>query len=289
MPIIVGAPRSGTTLLRFMVDAHPEVAIPPETGFLALGARAGDGSVDAREQFFQAVTAFPPDMPAWDDFGVPRDAFRAALAAIDPFTPAAGYRAFYRLYARRFGKPRWGDKTPAYCYCMTEIAAVLPEARFVHVIRDGRDVCLSWRQTWFSPGSRVEEQAASWTRFVAAARAQGARCPHYLEIRYEDLILDPAGTLARVCDFIELPFDAAMLRYYERAPERLREHRARRRADGTVVVTAAVRFAQQRATTEPPDPRRVGAWRATMSADERARFEAVARGLLRELGYEARR
>src|SRR5262245_10657035 len=118
MPVVIGAPRSGTTLLRFMLDAHPELAIPPETGFLALGEALDAGAATdegRRRAFGDQVMQFPREAPAWPDFGLAEDRFRAALDAIDPFTAREGIRAFYRLYAERFGKSRVGDKTPSYC------------------------------------------------------------------------------------------------------------------------------------------------------------------------------
>lgn len=286
MPIIVGAPRSGTTLLRFMLDSHPELAIPPETGFLALARQfTGDGD-PLRKEFFRAVTGFPHDAPGWQDFQIPQEVFWATLVEIDPFTVSEGYRAFYRLYASRFAKPRWGDKTPTYCHHMETIETVLPEAYFIHIIRDGRDVSLSLRQMWFSPGWEIETQADHWRNFVSAARRQGPHCRHYTEVRYEELILNTQQTLEQICRFVDLPYEDAMLRYYVQTPDRLQEHKGRRLPDGGPVVTDEQRLRQQQATTEPPDCSRVFGWKSTMSVEERARFEAVAGGLLRELGYE---
>src|SRR6185295_19563848 len=94
MPVIVGAPRSGTTLLRFMLDAHAELAIPPETGFLAIGRSIRGADKDIRQEFFDAVTTFPPDAPAWDDFGIPRAQLWSLLCDITPFSVAEGYRTF---------------------------------------------------------------------------------------------------------------------------------------------------------------------------------------------------
>src|SRR5436190_3426382 len=82
MPIIVGSPRSGTTLLRFMLDAHPLIAIPPETGFLILGAEFFGTGDAAREKFFHAVTSYPPDAPAWTDFQISSDEFHARLCKL---------------------------------------------------------------------------------------------------------------------------------------------------------------------------------------------------------------
>src|SRR5436190_22507250 len=73
MPIIVGSPRSGTTLLRFMLDSHPELAIPPETGFLLLGEQLVREGDDLRERFADAVTLYPPESPGWADFGIPAE------------------------------------------------------------------------------------------------------------------------------------------------------------------------------------------------------------------------
>jgi hypothetical protein len=286
MPIVVGSPRSGTTLLRLMLDAHPLLAIPPETGFLSLAPKLKGWGDRLRERFFRAVVGHPPPSPAWPDFEIPAEAFRAALERIEPFTAAEGFRAFYRLYAARFGKPRWGDKTPLYCLELDTIRGVLPEARFVHLIRDGRDAALSLRRQWFSPGWEMEKQAAYWRRCVLGARRAGLGRDDYLEVRYEELILDTQGTLGRICAFIGLEYDDAMLRYDARAPARLEEHKGRTRADGTALVTREQRLRQQQRTTEPPDPARVFAWKHEMSAEDREAFARVAGDLLRELGYE---
>ena len=289
MPIIIGAPRSGTTLLRFMLDSHPELAIPPETGFLSLGPQFSSRGAALREEFFLAVTSFPPDAPGWSDFQISKDLFWRELLDLDPFTVSGGYRTFYRLYASRFGKQRWGDKTPGYCYYMGSIEAILPEAHFIHIIRDGRDASLSLRRMWFSPGWGIETQAAYWSDFVLTARRQATQCGHYMEVRYEELIWKTRETLVQICEFLDLVYDDAMLSYYERSPKRLQEHRGRSGSDGSVVLTQEQRFCQQQSTTEPPDPNRVFGWRLAMSIGEQGRFEAVAGDLLRELGYETGR
>lgn len=201
MPIIVGTPRSGTTLLRFMLDSHPELAIPPETGFLTLGTKFRGKGDTLRERFIGALVTYPDGIPNWPDFEISEKDFRAALVAISPFTISEGYRAFYRLYAARFGKSRWGDKTPLYCMNIATIREVLREACFIHVIRDGRDVALSLRKMWFSPGEEIETLAAYWRDCVLTARDAGFGWPDYLEIRYEALILGTEETLRQICAF----------------------------------------------------------------------------------------
>ncbi|MDQ2922162.1 MAG: sulfotransferase [Acidobacteriota bacterium] len=286
MPVIVGSPRSGTTLLRFMLDAHPELAIPPETGFLTLGPKLRGRNDKLREKFFRAIINYPKPVPNWPDFEIPEEAFWAALADINPFTITEGYRAFYRLYAARFAKPRWGDKTPLYCVDLNKIRQVLPEARFIHIIRDGRDASLSLRKMRFSPGWKIETQAAYWRKCCLAARRAGLGQADYMEVRYENLILNTRETLDLICGHIGLSYDDAMLTYYTRTPDRLREHKGRWRADGTPLLTQEQRLRQQNRTTERPDPACLFAWKREMSAEERRRFQLVAGDLLEDLGYE---
>jgi hypothetical protein len=286
MPVIVGSPRSGTTLLRLMLDAHPELAIPPETGFLTLGPEFRGKGDQLREQFFRAIVNFPQPIPSWPDFEIPEEAFRQTLGEIIPFTTAEGFRAFYRMYAARHGKTRWGDKTPLYCLALDSIRQVLPEARFIHIIRDGRDAALSLRRMWFSPGWEMETQAAYWRKCVLTARQAGFGHPDYLEVRYEDLILHTRETLEGICAHVDLSYDEKMLRYYTGTRTRLREHKGRFHPDGTPLLTQEQRFRQQERTTEPPDPACVFAWKGTMSPEEREEFHRVAGTLLKDLGYE---
>ena len=286
MPIIVGSPRSGTTLLRFMLDAHPELTIPPETGFLVLGSHLKGRGDKLREKFFREIVSYPEPAPAWPDFEIPEEVFWTALLEIEPFTVPNGCRAFYRLYAARFGKKRWGDKTPLYCFGVNAIRRLLPEARFIHIIRDGRDAALSLRRMWFSPGWEIETQAAYWRKCVLAARHAGLGHGDYMEVRYEDLVLNTREALERICSHIDLNYDEAMLNYYTRTPTRLREHKGRSLSDGTVLLTQEQRLRQQERTTQPPDPACIYSWKQAMSAEEQERFHLVAGDLLKNMGYE---
>lgn len=273
-------------MLRLMLDAHSELAIPPETGFLELSEKLTGRGDTLREKFFQAVINYAEPLRSWPDFEISEATFWHELTRIQPFNISEGYRAFYRLYAARYGKPRWGDKTPIYCRHMNAIRRVLPEARFVHIIRDGRDAALSLRRMWFSPGWDIETQASYWRDCVRAARRAGLGRDDYMEVRYEELVLNTRAVLERVCAHASLTFEEAMSNYYQRAPERLKEHKGRTLADGQPFLTQEQRFQQQRRTTEPPDAMCVFAWKRDMDPEERKRFQVVAGDLLKELGYE---
>lgn len=279
---VVGAPRSGTTLLRLMLDAHPRLAIPHETAFVPGTLALGDGA--GRDDLARFLLAFP----TWPDLATSEGELRDALARVEPFTVADGLRAFYRRYAAARGKERWGDKSPHYAHHLPEIAAAFPEARFVHLIRDGRDVAVSLRPLWFAPGQDMTSLAEEWSRYVVAARTAGANLgSRYLEMRFEDLVRDPRGELSRATDLLELPFAPEMLRYFEGATERLREGQARVDAAGRVLVSQEQRLRNQEMAQRPLDPARVGRWRAELTAAEEAELTAAAGELLASLGYSA--
>jgi hypothetical protein len=284
-PFVVGVNRSGTTLLRMMLDAHPKLTIPPETHFIPEVIRRANHE-NTRRRLIRSITKHP----RWGDFGLDEAEFRARAKQVRPLTAANAIRCFYDLYAEGQGKPRWGDKTPRYMRAMPRIARALPEARFVHLIRDGRDVALSQRERVID-GSPVPMAAAAerWQRRIIAARdgAEEIKGNGYEEIRYEDLVADTEGTLRRICAFIELDFDPAMLDYHERAQDRLAEmDRDLDNSDNGIVRTGTNRLAAHALTSEPPTTNRTGRWRTEMTSEELAEFEGVAGGLLTELGYE---
>lgn len=273
MPIIVGVPRSGTTLLRVMLDAHPEMSIPPETGFALDAARIDREAGGLRDRFVAMLTGYH----TWQHMRVSAEALRARVEEIEPFDVAEGLRAFYRLYAERFGCSRYGDKTPLYRAHMGELEELLPEARFIHIIRDGRDVALSVRGLAFAPGEDMATLAHDWSKGVRDTREQGKRRRGYLEVRFDDLILDPETELRRICELVRLDFAPGMLRYTETARERLEEiGLGEQRSEPNPVPELAA---------GPPMADRIGHWRQAMTKREREEFERVAGETLEELGY----
>src|SRR5687768_9384687 len=228
-PFIVANPGSGTTLLRMMLDTHPDLAIPPETHFVpelidtAREIRRANDRKPTGEELASAIAAGR----RWEDFHLDRGELAKRMAGRRGESGArAAIRAFYELYAEAQGKSRWGDKTPDYLLSIRRIGRTLPEARFVHLIRDGRDVAASRRRWRARAGGRerpVDAWAGQWRRGIETARKQSRDVEYYMELRYEDLVKDTEGELRRVCEFIELDFEPGMLDYHRRAGERLQE------------------------------------------------------------------
>jgi hypothetical protein len=304
MPFIVGAPRSGTTLLRMLLDAHHSLSIPLETAFLpgvfdlAVEMGANPDREEMRTRFHALLTRFP----TWRSLGVDADDFRRALGELEPFDLTRGLRAFYRLCAG--GKPRVGDKTPGYARHLPVVEALLPESHFIHLVRDGRDVYLSARDApwsmarhWFPFGIDPETLAAQWRDDILLCRRLAVTSRRFLELRYEDLIADPPGQLERVCRFIGLRYEGEMLRYSDRVPDRDLEHTLAalegylgpyaRRPEARGELDRWVE--RNRPLAMPVDPAQSGRWRRQMGAGDVEAFEAVAGDALARYGYELTR
>lgn len=283
-PVIVGCPRSGTSLLAVMLDAHPQLAVPPETAFLKHVVRLTTPPASLARHFVQVVTANRTPISNWGDFGLDRDEFAQCVTDIEPFTVAAGTRAFYAMYAASQGKPQAGEKTPDNIFVMREIAAVLPEAHFIHVLRDPRDAALSWRKTWFAPSHDFGDLGREWRNHVEAGRQAGAALPHYIETRYEDLVLCPQQELARLTAFLGLAYDDAMTDPSAQGAARIARIQGRMHVSGRM-VTREDRTSIHANLARPPMPERVGVWKREMSAADRAAVERGAGPLMQAVGY----
>lgn len=263
---ICGRGRSGTTLVRAMIDSHPEIAIADESHFVVtLGlARARYERLDGFDaaRFLRDVS----HEVGFQRWKLDPDGLAAAVSGARDYPDAV--RRLYAFYAAGFAKQRYGDKTPIYVLHIPLLAEMFPEARFLHVIRDGRNASLSYMHLDFGPRT-LGEAAIYWRRFVGAGRAAGRALgpDRYAEVRYEDVLADPEEEMRRLAPFAGVAFDASMLRYFERAP---------------AIVGAKDHY---RNVYLPPTTG-LRDWRTEMSPAEVATFEALAGDLLADLGYE---
>ncbi len=280
-PFVVGMNRSGTTLLRMMLDAHPDLTIPPETHFVPDTIKAAKADGATPRSVLEAMKAHRE----WGDFEISDEEMLGRFEALPKLRPGPAVRSFYEIYSERQGKPRYGEKTPTYVQKMKLIQRALPEARFCHVVRDGRDVALSVLDRTVRDLTAADV-AKRWQKKVTKAREDSPQLNHYTEIRYEDLILDTEPVLRRVCEFFELSWTDELLTYHERSADRLQEMARALPGDGKAKeLSVARRMATHEMTTKPPSIDRVQRWRKQMSEEQRHEFEEVAGGLLEELGY----
>ena len=268
---VVGNDRSGTTVLRLVLDRSAEAAVPPESMFLldfAPVRRHGGLDDPARAARFLAEVWSHPRVQLWGLDDEP--------PAVPPGLSHAGAYRFavespYRAYARREGKERFGDKTPAYVHAVDELVAVWPDARVVVLVRDARDVALSIAKMPFGPNNPYAA-AAWWARGVQAGLAAERRYPEQvLTVRYEDLVAKPEATVRRVCDHVRLGYNSEMLAIERAGPGKI----VSEQSDWYTGVSSPISAAAS------------GRWRTTMPEEDRRVVVAVAGPELRELGYDA--
>lgn len=268
---IVGVGRSGTTLLRLMLNAHPNVAIPYETHFLDSYAKRreefGDLSQLCHRKVLVEALLREEMVGKWDYIPSAEE----VLNRIQHFSVAGVVEALFDAYAGALGKARWGDKSD-YLDTMHVIADFLPNARFVHIVRDGRDVANSvLRLPW---GPRDLIAAADWWHgHVRTARMVGTALgpKRYAEVRYEDLVENPTRELRRLCEFLDLEWAPVMLEYHNAASGFIPEERK----------------SQHLNVDKPLQKNRTYAWRLEMSPARVSVFENHAIESLHAYGYEA--
>jgi len=267
---VLGSQRSGTTLLRLMLNRHPRLAVPHESKFMmAFNARLDRyGDLSNRENAARLL----------DDIARHKAVVAGKLIVDHESILSRDVSTFSRLIdaimtekAAQMGKPRWGDKTPYYITYIDEIWALFPQSRIIHLIRDGRDVIVSQRNlAWMS--NNVPRLAHDWwwktTLCHKVGSVRGAE--FFLEIRYEDLILDTEGTLGKICEFLGEPMSPEMLEFTApdvgNVPEKSRKwHRNSVRA---------------------PDPTKLVVWKSELSVADRIIFEQNAGAALDLFGYE---
>lgn len=270
-PFIFGCGRSGTTLLQVMLDSHPQLAIAFNSRFLLdFAPRQEQYEVGGTLVSERLVTDLISD-EQFVKWGLPDEAVRVTFAVAPPATFADALRRLFVLYAARQGKLRYGNKTNQIAFHLPLFAQLFPEARFIHLIRDGRDVALSYRDVDWGPSS-WEGATLKWKGRVEAARNAGRLLGpgRYVELKYEDLIDDPEAPLRFLCEFIGIEFNLSVLRYTARAEELLKGFPS----------------PHQHAHIRLPPTKGLRDWRTQMPASAVEQFEAIAGDLLRELGYE---
>ena len=268
---IVGCARSGTTLVHRIVDAHPQIAITPEMHWITRQFRSRNGLVTPE------VVSELTGHKRFAQFEIPRQQFEGLLGSGEALPYPTFLRRVFGLYGKINNKPLVGNKTPAYVRSIPTFHALWPEAKFVHIIRDGRDVCMSilnWKKAERIVGryasweeDPVSTTALWWERKVRKGREDGAALGPglYQETLYEDLVEDPERECKRLCEFLGVPYDDAMIRFHE-GRQRVKPGRSAKSA--WLRVTSGLRD-----------------WRTQMCTGDVERFEAAVGELLEELGY----
>lgn len=261
-PIFIGgAPRSGLTLLRVILDAHSSISCGPDVGHVALSMTAADfeatlGGLHREHFFLEPATV--------------RENFAQTIAA--PM----------ERRAQEHGKKRWADKTAFSILVFEQLAKLFPDAQFIHVVRDGRDLAASLiERRWRAPSGALFDQCASaagagryWASIVSrglAAESAAALAGRILRIRYEDIAAKPAETVQAICAYVGVAFEPAMLTIEDRE-----------------AALAGMELETAGRLRRPINPGAVGRWRRDLRPADAAAIHSTYRRLFEVLGYEAR-
>ncbi|MEW5987746.1 MAG: sulfotransferase [Chloroflexota bacterium] len=282
---IVGHPRSGTTLLRFILSSHPRLYVPDETGFIPSLLRRSSWKRDLQSSWKRDLqSSWKRDLQVGEVEAILREigrlnrhwaglvedapAFYAALAEPDL---AHVLDALYRRQKGEQTAARWGDKTPTYVRHIPALSQLFPTAQFIHLIRDARDATLSAQKKWSGRRPYMDSYylLKQWARNVAAGRAAGhALGPtRYLEVFYEEMVQTPRPVIERICHFLGEDFQPVMLDHARLARQTIGP-------GGHVEVR------------EPISTQSVGRWRTRLSPFDQKLADHLIGPLLASLGYE---
>ncbi|MEZ4826782.1 MAG: sulfotransferase [Bacteroidia bacterium] len=209
---ISGMPRSGTKLLRDLVNNHSRISIPTHESHLIpwmIRTLGIDFDLNQEVNLEKAVAAFRTTK----FFGnYPQKAEKVTAAYIrsqaDKLSWAVFFEVLFRLMAPdNEGDFIWGDKTPGYILHYDLLQVLFPGARFVHIIRDPRDYAWSVQNAW---GRSMYRAAHRWNETMKSIREKAAGNANYLEVRYEDLLENPAAVLRQISEFAGLSYEPGM-------------------------------------------------------------------------------
>lgn len=274
---IGGSGRSGTTLLRMMLGAHSKLYSGPElNAHTNTLFRLSEYAYLPKKSF--RLFAPPTITRLAQKFSMPEQNIRNLVNA-SSCLPDFMDRLLTSC-AEREGKTYWLEKSPANVKFLPFIFRNFPKAKFVHVIRDGRDtICSlrSYKSFTYENGMRqksvIQNSLGKATAFWHADVLSGLQFrghPRYLEIRYEDLVRNPEQTLRDVCTFYGIPFEPALLKHHNKNKE-----------SGSDFIISSANAA------EKPNTSRIGRWKKDLSSEDAKFVQRHAGELLSRLGYIA--
>jgi len=257
--VVGGAGRSGTRLLAELINAHPETICGIESKLFChtpyvMQYFPFEQGISCSDTFVSTIVT---------KYKMPKELVHHLLKQ------SSSYDHFIELFHRRFAaennKTRWADKTPDNIFYVDRIFKSFPNTRFIHIIRDGRDVACSRHHNGYGDW---EECIDYWMAPIQAGLPHRDN-PQYKEIFYEDLISDPAATMSDLFKFMDVSEDLSVIeRFYKEdtiTPINMKIHKNLR---------------------NPINKTAYGRWKNDMDATTRQRFKEKAGDLLIKMGYE---
>ena len=274
---IVGASRSGTTMMRLLLNAHSRIGVPKELAYFERCARAGWFS-DKKPAFSTSgyrtfVRAFLAKKKRALE-GVDLECLEREILAAGPADPAIPFRYAIEAWLEKEGKSTWGEKTPKNVFYVDKIHEMFPAAKFIYVIRDPRAAVHSMnRFIRFIDDSVVN--SFNWLQAATMGYSlltQSVPAEQRLVVKYEDLVTDVEATTRTICTFLGEHYEPAMLDFYTRSLEEIHP--------------AQVHLGGVQTLTRPISTARVDTWRYELPARDRALIEWICGDAMAVFGYE---
>ncbi len=226
---IIGAQRSGTTLLRLMLNAHPAYCVPEESTFLMpLLRKIKSGKSTFSPAEFESFLSYLRKNSQFALWGITVENLDKKFRCVSRIDITECITFLFNEYCLLEQKSGWADKTPSYFRMVDVLSKIFPTAKFIHIVRDGRDLYLSWKKmdpTKSNPAVMAKE----WCYKVNLATKLLNECAsdRYMEIRYEDLARDSAGILNSLCEFLAIEYTEKMLEYWKKSESYIGKHHSK--------------------------------------------------------------
>lgn len=266
---LIGASRSGTTMLRLMLNQHPLIRIPSEAWFIGdlIDKLPLEGPLSPAhlEKAFQLTLSHD----RWKDWHCSDEKLRTTILSMENGTLSELIDRLFRNCSGMGVKPYWGEKSPRHSYYVHALNALFPNARFIHLVRDGRDVAASLLGRGWYEGS-VRRCAMCWNGMVEAAmRAEKFGPERYRQIHFEDLIQQPEEVMRDICQYLKVEYTPELLAYHSAFEQEIED-----REKGI-----------HEKLERPPDVAEIGKWKR-LKFWQRLIIESIIGENLRRTGYE---
>lgn len=285
---VLGNPRSGTSLLRLILTSHQEILIPPECGFIIwLQDKYGDWSEPDCKNPDRYINFLDDLFSAkkFDTWKLERKSVKNEIEKRLPRNYSELCEVVYAAYGGSIGRrfSLWGDKNNFHVDHLEELLCLYGNARFLHIIRDGRDVACSYREVMamqsnspYAPKLSIDvvDIAREWTDNVMKVDGfmKSISSEQSMTIAYESLVTQPLETVGLICQWLGVNFELEMLDFY--------------RVNRVNMLEPAALMDWKARTCQPIGAQTVGRYKDVLSSDELSLFETVAAPALGVFKYK---
>lgn len=285
---VIGNPRSGTSLLRLILTSHSQVLIPPECGFIIWLSVMYSGWVQSDSCDPVKLKKYLDDLFAckkFETWKLEREKVERQITFRQPANYAELCSVIYEAFGTNFGKKFtiWGDKNNFHINHLRDLLDLYSKARFLHIVRDGRDVACSYREVMegksnspYAPklNTGIEEIALEWASNVMKVDSFITSMPdsQAMTIRYEDMATNPQPAISSMCEWLGLEFEKEMLNFYQQNRD--------------MDLEPNLTLDWKKRTTEPISRDTVGRYKTVLTNEEKTVFLSVANPVLCKFRYE---